>query len=1179
MQLDVHLGGLRGVLTCAQYATSPQAIKTAWDEISSADSSTLKLNCAQPNKLQPFEGACVAGASRLPVLRYGEVEKPNCYNPTLAALLQIYREKIPVSDALLEERVQNNLYFAATQRARLGEAYLDLARTKYRYASQKDLKEYADEQLLSNEDRKGIHILAQCVQQKVPLKLFIAYAEAGEFPPEMYLRRLKCVSDNPSATLVELQANWAAMGHAIVGHNILLRSPYASTPSRVYDIVRATDTHLAQEAADSIIATDLFVNTHLPGLREGQKNRISFKGATGLSLEMRLVLADVLEKKFLKENAGRIQKVKDLKAYAAGLDSCALGEVFGAGFGAVATPVLRAAGNLPGGWKAVGVVATLSLTAWGTIQTISSTTRLISSYKTIPLNEKVSEICGLVSQAIQTAPDAAEMLKALKAKGAKIKIDKADVVPTTPIEKIALDQEQTPTRTSANQQIEDINTPDGLTKKSGEWVDNNPDNFNPAIQGDRPPSPASRKKAQKTLEESGADLTTTVVEQEKPKLDELHANTKSTDTKIRKAAESDLAVQERLANTRALDAATDGQNAHMSSQSGEPIVVYVPKDKSGYSLKENIVKRFTAFFDATKNKLKTLVSPKTTPDGTVVFTPSDFAKAIRKAEHSSERMSLLRQAMGTPDVRASTKKLAVLRKTVVGEFKNTLNEKEKRTFDELMSRLYNPETMEEIPGGFQKAREYYRDKIHVDDTASMDFMKNYPYDELFAKTFLLSVDPELKRFDVSGQDNALLRSVVDFNQGDNFAYSMVSSRALRDAADTGKPVLSAVEIDHLYNLGNDFNPNSKLNSRATLKQRTTEFSDQLPSIYSKTFEAAARDQDVAHTLGQTKATRLDKKGEGGFRTAYLEQPAFEDSTAPVNILAKVGETDKMEAELLARNSKYGVAPKPYGHLDRVDEKGNPLKDSVFYQEYIDGELLADVLKKATLTEKQRILAELGEMDAIFVTHGAVVDTDGKILMPFVQDGDSGNIIIRKKPKVGVENTGRAVQIDLDPKLISLREPNRWLYYQLLLRSLDFPSQDLTPYLSKLHSGFKRTLGDQTGDHVFKEMLADVQRHLGDPNAKDIDLTDFTYFKNGKGEPVKDALTGRGNFFAVIHDFLAGVYNQKYTGDSVRSSALAGVSKYAAEIGVTPSKDSGFDFKNALSGKVHCTILQYLANAC
>jgi|GEM_PF-4384434 len=1191
MDLDIHLSGIRGILTCLK-SGNPQ---TTWAKIAETDSSTLQLTCAGSGLTAAFS-ACIAGASRLPPLRYTEVEKPNCYNPTFAALLQIYREKSAPTDALLEERVQNNLYFTAAQRERLGQAYLDLGRMKYRYASQKELARYADEHLLSDSDRRGLRVLAECLRQKAPIGLFTAYAERGEFPPESYLRSLKCISPHSGAPLEALQANWAAMGHAIAGHNILLRSPYSGTPSRVYDIIRATDKYLAQEATDAILETDKFANVHVPGLKESVKDRISFKGATLLPLEQRIELSYQLENRFLTENQDRIQNVKTLKTIAAGANSCVLGELEGSATGAVASVALRASSKLPGGWKAAGMVATVGLAVYGVKETVGQTINLIKSYKDIPLDETIGEACGVASSIIDMTPDIVEVLKNTRKSGAKVDLDEQPPTPQVEAPGSAKKtetrtQEETPAQTSANNQVKGSDTPAGRNSDAEAWTRSNPTVFTPKNANDKPPSTASRKKAQKQIQEHDPDvLTKKVVEQEKPVLDELEVKKASKNPEVSAKAETELAVKRAEANSRALDAADSDGSTQLSSHGDEEVVVYVPKDKSSTSLPKRVVDKLKNFYSTAKDKLKTLIAPKTTPDNTVVFTPAQMANKIRKSEHSSERMSLLRQALGSPDVSVNAKKTAVLRKTAIGAYQKTLNPQETRTFIELMGLLYNPKTLEEIPGGLKKARDYYRDKIFVERSKfktgddEVNFYKTYPYDETFAQTLLLSVDPQLKRFDVAGEDNALVRSMVKLDKTkDILATSIASSKALRDAAADGKPLLSVEELDHLLEVGADFSPGKTSEDADAFKKFAEPFISELPAAYAKSFDAAAKDQQVAKTLKDATSVTFQKKGEGGFRKGFLQQQVFEGSNDKLDLMVKIGVNDKNEINILARNSKYGLAPEPYEMVARLDKKGDPLPDSIFYQEFIKGKPMGEAYAAASATEKTAILEDSAELDALFGTRGAVVDTDGKILMPFVQDGTvNGNIFLRDKPKAGVENTGRAVYVDLDPKLTSLREPHRWFHFQLLLRSHDFPGADLTRYIRKMHAVFKRELGD-AGDAVFKKMMVYEQTHMADPNGDDtqnLDIADFSSFKDARNKANDDVKT-TGTFFAVIHSVYA--FNDPdvlSNAQKVRSNVLTGVSNYATEIGLPPSKGAAdVDFKSALSGQIHCTIAALVANAC
>ncbi|MDP2717207.1 MAG: hypothetical protein Q8P02_00530, partial [Candidatus Micrarchaeota archaeon] len=865
-----------------------------------------------------------------------------------------------------------------------------------------------DEHLLSDNDRKGLRVLARCISQKAPVGLLTAYAERGDFPPETYLRSLKCVADAPHGSLDHLQANWAAMGHAIVGHNILLRSPYKGTPSRVYDIIRATDTHLAQEAADAITATDEFVNAHVAGIKESLKNRISFKGATGLPREQRLELAYALEKRFLVENDARIQNVANLKSYAAGLDSCALGEVMGVGTGAVAAPVLRAAGKLPGGWKAVGTIAVVGLSVYGLKQTTDSATRLITSYRDIPLNEKISEICGLVSEAIEIGPDLADTWKALRAKGSKVKADEPSVVPQAdaPADARKVEtnaQAETPTQARAAKQVEGSHTPEGLDQKATAWVEapEKPISGGPIPDDGIPTNVQARKKAQKTLEENGADLPAKVAEQEKPKLDELRQKELTGDPTIiheRINAEND-------ANGRLLEAADPERRAQYTTHADEPALTYVPKNKASASIPARIYQNLKKFLDTAKEKLKTLTKVKTTEKNTVFRTPADYAQAIRSAKKSGERMELLRDAFGRPAVGAGGKSTTVLRKTVLTEFRATLNPKETATFDGIINAMYNPGTLAEEPEGFDKAVIFFRDNVVIDQRGLSaeqikDAFEKSAYDSTFARDLLVGLDPDLRRFAVAGDDNRLVNAIVQMDQAKNLEQGFVFSKALRQAAKDGKPVLDETELDHMVELSGRLGYASTDESKALVRERAEFFSQNLPAAWKDAFQKAAKKQEINQDIADIAKTSVDEKGSGAFRTAYLEQHVFEGNPNRVTELVKVGKTVDGEFEVTERYSKFGVAPEPHALVKKVEkkqqvnEKGEMVEvtedvgKAIFYQEYIQGKPLKEILAGATEAEKEVLLAEIAEMDAIIAIRGAVIDTDGKIRIPFISDGDT-----------------------------------------------------------------------------------------------------------------------------------------------------------------------------------------------
>jgi len=1180
-QLRAHKDGVDGVLECLFSARSADEVRTIWDGISNADESVFD-RCAGDAPTIRKLAFDISQYSGIPVLDLKQSANPDYYNPTLAGLIILYRNRVPANPALYEESIQNALYRAAYQRPRLGEAYLDLGRMKYRYTRQEGVALYVDEDLLSDNDRLGIRVLARCLRQKAPIGLITAYVERGDIPPESYLRSLKCVADAPHGSLDHLQANWAAMGLAIAGHNVMLRSPYPKTPSRAYDIIRATDKHLAEEAVEAIIETDQFVNVHVAGLRQTVKDRVSFKGTATLPLEQRIELAYSLEKRFLIENKDRLDKVEIWKSAAAGADSCVLGEIQGIGTGAVISGAFRlgAAGisKLPGPWKAVGMVAlsgvTAGLTYYSVKSTVDQTVHLINAYREIPLNDGIAEACGVASSLIDLAPDSVKLFRSFREQGAKVKLDEQPPIPKAEAPAGAMKvetrvQAETPAQTQATKFVEGIETKEGLETKVEEWTGSDPTVFKPKDPKDKPPSRTVRKKAQKQLQDAGADLPAKVVEEEKPVLDAARQKEKTVEpTEIFTVIQEREAL-EQGANARVLDAAVPDGRAQLSKVAESTILTYVPKDKSSQSVSARIADKLKSYYESVKGKLKSISRSKTTDSNSLTHTPADYVDGIARSKESSEKLGLFREAFVSPALPANAKQAAVLRKSAAKAYRETLSERQQHTFDALVGELFNTKSMKERPGGFEKALTRYR----VLQSGSG------AHDLVFGRKLLVSLDPALARFDASGADANLLDDIITFDGTARLTDSTMYSMSLLKAATEGTPMFKDAEIDHLLSVAEAIRGEVPPELAKTMRQRITEMSTKLPATYRDSFNAAAKSQGFDVSLADVSATSLDRIGSGGFRTAYLIQYRFHGNDAPLKYLVKVGGTVEGEKELLAKFAQSGVAPEPYGLFMRLDQDGKPLlekkgkpsKDSMFYQEFIKGKLLSDLLPTASPAERRQLLIEMAEMDALFATRGSVIDSNGDIRMPFIQDGDKGNVIFLDEPKAGVPNKGRAVQIDLDPRIISLRKPSEWLRFQVFLRYQDFGADDLDAYFGKLHEVFKRELGTDVGDKVFRQMLLDVAQISASNNLRKQRARDIFDFIDATGKETS-GMAGREGFYFMLID------PQKLNSASESIAKKAG-DYLSVDAGALGDDPGNFDFDSLLSSSVRCTIPQRLANAC
>ncbi|MBI5225702.1 hypothetical protein HY994_00500 [Candidatus Micrarchaeota archaeon] len=409
-------------------ASTPEGVKTLMDKLtrsaipSGYNTNTQTKPIIDDECVKTIPASVIYAASNLPVsslsdsyLVNGASEGDrfivqNNFNPVISAIFQIYRTKAaPVAD-LLEQKLDNTVLYAARARHVFGMAVLDFARLKFRYGGSPELRPILAETMLTPDDRMGIRVLAQCLKEEAPIAAITAFTERGEMPPVEFLFQLKCLrtsgprlDDNPTQLLKD---NFGRMGLAIAGHNSFMASSYSGTPSLVYDIIRATTQDNRLIAVDNIYSADELVNGHAGAIRKSLNNRDNFQGVSRLNAEEKLILSDILEKKYFAENAQK-KKWADTTSLVATLllskdtaPSCAAGALFAASSNALGPVMFRSAGSLPGYWKVAGIIAVVVITNYEIHLLEDPAYRIINQYTGIPVSAEKAKACGVIFNAV-----------------------------------------------------------------------------------------------------------------------------------------------------------------------------------------------------------------------------------------------------------------------------------------------------------------------------------------------------------------------------------------------------------------------------------------------------------------------------------------------------------------------------------------------------------------------------------------------------------------------------------------------------------------------------------------------------------------------------------------------------------------------------------------------------------
>lgn len=414
--------GLAGIIACLEsaQAKTPEGLKEIMREMTTVqDAAEIKgLSCVS-NEEQAQDAAVLALHSMNPVLKI----KDPLANPVLTTLFKLYQNKAKPSRSLYEESIANAFLDAANQEGIPLALSLDyFAHLRYRFMTHPTLYPYYHEALLTDDDRAGIHLLATCIKENTPLGAAASYALQGVLPPYQVLasEQFKCLRtakkragvslllDNPEKLLEE---NFMRLSRALMGANIFLHRDYGDIPSIARDVMfspvggisgagKFKPTEAERQAAiREIMAIDNFVNVKVAGMRKGLDALENYKGTYRWDDERKILLTDVLEKRWREKNKVRIQadeKMKRLNQVVNEVGDCGLEQIQGTAIGEGVGIVLGVARVAPHPYvRATATVVMVSLLASTAFDTVEPAERLAAAFQNFPKHKgAITEVCN-----------------------------------------------------------------------------------------------------------------------------------------------------------------------------------------------------------------------------------------------------------------------------------------------------------------------------------------------------------------------------------------------------------------------------------------------------------------------------------------------------------------------------------------------------------------------------------------------------------------------------------------------------------------------------------------------------------------------------------------------------------------------------------------------------------------
>lgn len=773
LDLVYHKMGVKGILGCLRDPSGAGA-DSSWRKLASVSPGST-LDCGDITLGEASAAACIAIASSNPVSEIKNIDHPNCYNPVVAGLIRSYKLRQAVSAEALDERISNTIWFSANNRLLLGESLLDLARLKNRYGKDAEMKIYLAESQLSFDDKRGIAILAQCLKENAPMKQIVLYASRGEMPTYEFLLKLRCLRTGGSdPTLQELQKNFARLGMAAMGANLFTAREYSGVPSVLYPYFKAKNAKERQAAVAEVYAIDDFVNNHVQRIRDMLELNQNFKDVGSMSAEERIILTDILTRRYMKENEARFKYTEMLKSVNDGIGSCVNGDSWKDNVKLQAIGgVLKVAATGPPAFKAAAFVGNVVLVSMMAIGTVSSSANLLTNYQKLSHGEALAEICN-VAQGIEgiknlkglgkEARSVVQELKEVRRSGGSyfkflpedggtghsvlVKPEEPQVKPAA-VSKPADTRAQPPTKTvETTRRV--VDAASEKPKEAGTaWADEfvlKPDSK----------SPAAKQKTQQSLERDKVDLVTPVVEKAKAELDDLRQKASSAKPEEAANARNALKAKEDAYVAHLFDAAVSDSRVLLVDTPNGRRLLYVPEKAGDLSVPKEIQDKIQRFNDALgKAGIDARTKLLAHPDGLLVATPADYGKSLGKkvrefsacqkakldsdfpyflssrtdpplrvlsfapgiCPNGARIFSALRDLLQPQGVQGggirSEAQLAKAREEILNEFKIGLNDHERMLFSDVERLVNPPKPFKESVEGLFKSNEVSMDRVRT----------------------------------------------------------------------------------------------------------------------------------------------------------------------------------------------------------------------------------------------------------------------------------------------------------------------------------------------------------------------------------------------------------------------------------------------------------------------------------
>lgn len=1129
----VHRDGVSSILACLYVAGDDAARKKVWDKIStfSKDKDGDWLSCGDLD-LNPYEAsaaAAVAGASKVSVEQIPELEVPFNYNPVLAVLIQMYLAKETPNKDLVDGRIGDVTLGAAQYREELATAmFVDFGRLKYRFSRGAGVRYHFFETLLTDDERWGLSVLAECIRQDDLPREWAAYARNGDFPSDGELYTIAyfhpCVYGGKTVVSREyleekiaievIRNRFAALGLAIQGRNVFLaKGSNQARPSIVYDYLFAENEEQREEAATSILAIDLFVNQEVAAMRQSVSSRTNFRGIGSLSAAERVILTDVLEKRFLEKNQAKLKKIKVFKAVINAGESCALGvalgEFIGGGIGVVSRVFFSPAATPH--MRATGVLLLSGFSVWAAYKSAGEAVDLVNTYKDIPLQASLAQGCAVAADlmefGLQGLSHAA--LKNVKKNAAAVKPDVVPNPKTRALPEGVLPAAQSvPTRSTA-QRVADamgalFSDPGSIDvgALSRQWADSA---LSRAKDGLDSSVRWVRQRFQEVLSQHPSarqELLDLTSREYKTKLDDLRRQFDNADTPSQKA---EITKQLKSAKEEAVGdlfetAITDPRLLLVQARDGSWRLVYVPKNPADVGIPRSIVDQFTTFQKSVKDAgvdtfaLRATPGTAANPHGVYIDSLSNYHAHFENPDVTlGEKVRMLsdlytpRQVVGGgPEVEALMRQT---RKQMLDNFRANLPYQDYDDLTNILDQLIDPDTFVGTEDGVAKALQFHFDRAAASDDYNTELMT----------LVIAALDPNIPAgIDPVGRHAAFLTALGSREGIQASGYVNTRRRQLADELDE--------RLTRFFE-----NPRDEENNKAieNLQKQLRELSE-AGGPQEKDFLRLRREYEEAIILGFVGSTQ-NPDGLGphypaehleyllstyGFlaegREAFYQRLNDQwrttlddavrrlsggdlsiDDVRRVAVNRKLGSGGERTAYSITIQTKGGQQFRLVGKTGRTDPgevlffeqlKGTGHVPEVYRVIYggEQGFMLQEEVIGKTLRKKLAETPPGPERDAIL---RAVADLKEELASRGIDIGDAGgkNIVIR-------DSDGKAILIDADTRQLTNRDELDVLTFDFVRMDLDFAEADFQAFFRQLLDRYKQRYGDEAGTARFLDLL-------------------------------------------------------------------------------------------------------------